>query len=142
MKAQIKYLYIPLLVIVLLAASGCSAPEPAGLTEAEVAGITENMLKSLDAGEQETFSQDFSDEMRAAFNADQIAAIQDMLKVSSGKFISLGKPTLTNNQGYAIYRFPAKYEQETVYVTVTFLVGGQQVEGLFFDSVNLREVPK
>jgi hypothetical protein len=100
------------------------------------------MLKSLDAGEQETFSQDFSDEMRAAFNADQIAAIQDMLKVSSGKFISLDKPTLTNNQGYAIYRFPATYEQETVYVTVTFLVGGTNVEGLFFDSVNLREVPK
>jgi hypothetical protein len=142
MKANIKYFLIPLLAIVLLAASGCSAPETAGLTEAEVTGITENMLKSLDANNQETFSQDFSDDMRAAFKSDQITGLQSMLQTASGKFVSLGKPTLTNNQGYAIYRFPAKYEQETVYVTVTFLVGGKQVEGLFFDSVNLREVPK
>ncbi len=62
-----------------------------------------------------------------------------MLQTASGKYVSIDKPTLTNNQGYAVYRFPAKYENETVYVTITFLVGGHKVEGLFFNSVNLRE---
>ena len=29
---------------------------------------------------------------------------------------------------------------ETVTVTITFVIGGQEVEGLFLDSVNLRKV--
>ncbi len=62
-----------------------------------------------------------------------------MLQTASGNFSSLDVPSLSNNQGYAVYRFPAKYANETVYVTITFLVGGQKVEGLFFDSVNLRK---
>lgn len=41
---------------------------------------------------------------------------------------------------YAIYRLTCTYDLESVIVTVTFKVDGDKVEGLFFDSTNLRKI--
>ena len=130
------------LALVLLVASGCSAPQPAGLTEQQVADVTGNISKAMDANDYQAFIQDFSKSMLSAFTQAQFDSLRAMLEKASGKYVSLGSPSLTNNQGYAVYRFSAKYTNETVYVTITFLVGGQKVEGLFFDSANLRKVSK
>ena len=141
MSTKSKWLTF-LAVTVLLLAGGCAKPQPAGLTDAQVTSLAENILKALDANDYKTFSQDFSDKMNAAFSQEQFTKLQSMLQTASGKFVSIGTPALTNNQGYAVYRIPCKYENESVYVTITFLVGGQKVEGLFFDSVNLRKATK
>ena len=138
MSTKSKWLTF-LAVMILLVAGGCAKPKPAGLTDAQVASLTENILKALDANDYQTFTQDFSDQMDAAFTQEQFTKLQAMLQTASGKYISIGAPALTNSQGYATYRFPCKYENETVYVTITFLIGGQKVEGLYFDSVNLRK---
>jgi hypothetical protein len=139
---KIKYLFIGLIALALLALSGCASAKPAGLTDEQVAAVAENALKAVDANNFEQFSQDLSNQMKAAFTEAQFNSLHDMLQKASGNYQSLQKPALTNNQGYAIYRFPAKYENETVYVTLTFLVGGDKVEGFFLDSTNLRELPK
>ena len=140
MKSVIKFISVlGLALALLLGASGCSAPKPAGLSDQQVAGVTENTLKAIDANDFPKFTQDFSDQMNAAFTQAQFTKLHDMLQKASGAYVSLGTPALSNNQGYAVYRFPAKYANETVYVTITFLIGGQKVEGLFFDSVNLRK---
>jgi hypothetical protein len=134
-----KLISLSTLILVLLVTSGCSAPQPAGLTDQQVASATENILKALDAKDYQKFTQDFSDKMNAAFPQAQFESLGKLLQTASGSFVSLGTPSLSNNQGYAAYRFPAKYANETVYVTITFLVGGQKVEGLFFDSTALRK---
>jgi hypothetical protein len=139
MNKKIKYFSALALAILLVVTSGCSKPQPAGLTDEQVTSLTENVLKALDANDYQKFVQDFSDQMNKAFPQEQFAKLQTMLQTSSGKYVSIGVPALTNNQGYAVYRIPCKYENETVYVTITFLIGGQKVEGLFFDSVNLRK---
>jgi Protein of unknown function (DUF3887) len=139
MKEPAKMIALSTLALVLLVTSGCSAPKPAGLTDQQVAGVTENILKALDARDYQSFSRDFSDQMKAAFTQAQIDHLVSLVQTASGSYVSLGTPSLSNNQGYAVYRFPAKYARETVYVTVTFLMGGQKVEGLWFDSVNLRK---
>ncbi len=142
MSNKFKSLIILVCALMLLLASGCAAPKPAGLTDEQVTSQTESVLKALEANDYQAFTQDFSDQMKTAFTQEKFASLRSMLQTASGKFVSLGKPALTNNQGYAVYRFPAKYENETVYVTITFLVDGQQIEGLFFDSVNLRKATK
>jgi hypothetical protein len=134
--------YVNLIVLstlFLLVASGCSTPKPAGLTDQQVASVTENTLKALDAKDYKKFTQDFSDKMNSAFSQAQFDSLCKLLQTTSGSFVSLGTPSLTNNQGYAVYRFPAKYAKEVVYVTITFLVGGQKVEGQWFDSAALRQ---
>ena len=140
MNKLVKMLSLSALTLVLLAASGCSAPQPAGFTDQQVASVTENISKAMDVNDYKAFIRDFGQGMLSAFTQAQFDSLRAMLEKASGKYVSLGNPSLSNNQGYAVYRFPAKYSNETVYVTITFLVGGQKVEGLFFDSVNLRKV--
>jgi hypothetical protein len=139
MNKLVKLILLSSLILVLLVTSGCSAPKPAGLTDQQLTSATENILKALDAKDYQTFTQDFSDKMKSAFTQDQFDSLGSLLQTASGSYISPGSPSLTNNQDYAVYRFPAKYANETVYVTITFLVGGQKVEGLWFDSAALRK---
>ena len=137
-----KYIKLPALstlILVLLMTSGCSTPKPAGLTDQQITRVTENTLKAIDAKDFQKFTQDFSDKMNSVFTKAQFDNLCELLQAASGSYVSLGTPSLTNNQGYAVYRFPAKYVTETVTVTITFLVGGEKIEGLFFDSVNLRK---
>ena len=139
MKKLVKLITLSTLILVFLAVSGCSAPKPAGLTDQQTVSMTENILKALGAKDYQSFSRDFSDKMKSAFTREQFDSLGTLLQTASGSYVSLGSPSLTNNQGYAAYRFPAKYAKETVYVTITFLVGGQKVEGLWFDSAALRK---
>src|SRR5512135_756627 len=114
MNKQIRFISLMALACVLILASGCSAPKPAGLTDEQVASMTENTLKALEANDYKAFTQDYSDQMSKAMTQEGFTKLVTMVQSASGKYISLGKPTLSNNQGYAIYRFPAKYENETV----------------------------
>ena len=102
--------------------------------------MTENILKALDQNNYPSFTHDFSPQMKSAFTQAKFSQLRSTLYNASGNFIYMAEPSLSNNQGYAVYRFSSKYANETVYVTITFLVGGQKVEGLFFDSANLRKV--
>ena len=91
-------------------------------------------LKAIDAGDYAAFCRDFSDEMNKAFSEEQFNQLGELLQKASGKFVSAGSPQISNNQGYAVYSFPCEYELEDVVTTLTFKVGGDKVEGLFFDS--------
>jgi len=140
MKVISKQLSVSALILVLLAGlSGCIPAQKAGLTDQQVASVTENILKALDQGNYAAFIHDFSPQMKAAFPQAKFSQLQTMLYNASGNFLYTDKPSLMNSQGFAVYRFPTKYADETVTVTITFVVGGQEVEGLFFDSANLRK---
>ncbi len=122
----------------LLAMSGC-LPKPAALTDAQISGIAENILQAVNANDYQRFVQDFSDQMKSAFTEDQFTRLRDLIQNASGNYLSMAAPRLSNSQGYAIYRFPCKFDNEDVTVTITFALGGDKVEGLLFDSPNLRK---
>ena len=128
-----------MVLVMLVGLSGCLPFQKAGLTDQQVASMTENILKALDQNNYPSFTHDFSPQMKSAFTQAKFSQLRSMLYNASGNFIFMNEPNLSNNQGYAIYRFPSKYANETVTVTVTFVIGGQEVEGLFFDSANLRK---
>jgi hypothetical protein len=140
MNSHQKFLSVSAMVLVMLVGlSGCLPFQKAGLTDQQVASMTENILKALDQNNYPSFTHDFSPQMKSAFTQAKFSQLRSMLYNASGNFIYMDEPSLSNNQGYAIYRFPSKYANETVTVTITFVIGGQEVEGLFFDSVNLRK---
>ncbi len=142
MKMNGKFFAVFSLLLVMLAGlSGCSSRR-AGLSDQQVASVTENILKSIDTNNYPGFTHDFSKQMKSAFTQEKFTQLRTMLQTTSGNFIYMDVPSLSNNQGYAVYRFPTKYDDETVYVTITFVIGGQEVEGLFFDSPNLRKIPQ
>jgi len=132
------YSVICLLIALSILATGCAAPKPAALTDEEILVVTQNVLSALDANDYAAFTRDYSPDMLAAYNQDKFTQLRDQLQSASGKYISTGKVSLSNNKGYAVYRIICKYEQEDVVVTIVFKVDGKQIEGLFFDSPNLR----
>ena len=132
------YSAIVLLIALSILATGCAAPKPAALTDEEVLAITENTLTALDANDYAAFVRDYSPDMLAAYTEDKFTQLRDLLQSASGKYVSTGKVSLSNNQGYAVYRIICKYDLEDVVVTIVFKVDGKQIEGLFFDSPNLR----
>jgi hypothetical protein len=140
MKLNVKFLSVSVLMLVLMAGlSGCLPRQKAGLSDQQVASVTENILKALDQNNYPGFIHDFSPQMKAAFSPEKFSQLRTMLYNASGDFIYMNAPDISNSQGYAVYRFPSKYANEAVIVTITFVIGGQEVEGLFFDSANLRK---
>ena len=139
MKINSKSCVVYALVLALLAGLSSCSPKPAGISDQQVASVTENILKSIDTNNYPGFIHDFSKQMKAAFPQEKFTQLRTMLYNASGNFIYMDVPSISNNQGYAVYRFPVKYTNEAVYVTITFVIGGQEVEGLFFDSAALRK---
>jgi hypothetical protein len=129
---------VSLLILLFLLAAGCAPASPSGLSNAEVLSVTGNLLTAINTGDYPAFTRDFSAEMLAAFPESEFTKIQEMLHSASGNYISCAEPSLTNNQGFAIYNIRCTYELEDVMVRIVFRIDGTQVEGLFFDSPNLR----
>lgn len=138
MKTNKPTLIVILALVGLLLLPGCAKPQPAGMADDQVVAIVQNMLTAIDQDDYAVFSLDFSPEMLAAFSPEQFAQLRDLLLGASGHFVSMGNPVLSNSNDYAIYRIQCPYEMEDVVVIVSFKVGGDQVEGLWFDSPNLR----
>ena len=142
MRLQInKTLKITLLLILAgLLASSCSdlQRKPAALSDEQVGEVVENILLALNQGDYAAFNRDFSEQMKAAFNEAEFGKVSQMLQETSGNYQSRSAVKLSNSDDYAIYRLTRAYDKENVIVTVTFKVAGDKVEGLFFDSKNLR----
>ena len=127
-----------LLMLLVMFATACGPASPAGLSDEAMLEVTSNALSAIDANDYTAFTRDFSDEMLAAFPESQFTQMHDLLQGSSGNFVACGDFSLSNKQGFALYRIICEYEQEDVVVTIVFKIDGTQVEGLFFDSPNLR----
>jgi hypothetical protein len=136
MKTKLTTL-IALFLVAAFLLTGCQA-KPAALSNEEVVQLTGQILTALNDGDYAAFTQDFSDEMLAAFPEDQFTALGTLLQETSGNYVSCGEPSISNNGGYASYRLTCPFDLEDVVVTIVFKVDGDRVEGLFFDSPNLR----
>ncbi len=127
------------LTLALLLAA-CGPARPAALSNDQVTAGIVNILTALDAGDYASFSTDFSPTLKAALPETQFTALMTLINNTSGKVVSCGtSPQLSNSQAYAVYRLSCKFELEPVIVTVSIKTGGTQVEGLYFDSTNLRK---
>jgi len=133
---------ITVLISAALLLAGCQAARPAALSNEQVAQVADNILKAIDAGNYQDFTRDFSDHMKSVFSEAQFDQIRYTLQSTSGGFVSRSAMKLSNNSGYATYQITCKYEREEVTVTVVFKIGGVRVEGLFFDSPNLRRITR
>jgi hypothetical protein len=114
--------------------------KPSALSDEKVIQVTEHILNAVTDGNYQEFLQDFSDQMKIAFPETEFTKLRNLLQNTSGNYRSCQKPTLLNNSSYVIYRLNCSFDLEGVIVSVTFKIGGDKVEGLFFDSTNLRKV--
>jgi hypothetical protein len=133
---------ITLLIVTGLLLTGCQPPKPASLSNDQVAQAVDHVLSAVNTRDYPGFIRDFSDAMKTAFPQAQFTSLHNTMQNASGNYASCGQPALTNNQGYAIYRLNCKFNTENVMVTVTYQIAGDKIQGLFFDSTNLRKLSK
>lgn len=140
---KIKNSIVVVLVTALLLVS-CQAAKPAALTNDQVIQEVDQFLRAAQSGDYQSAIANFSPQMIAAYSQAQFDQLRDLLQTASGNYgyCSNEKLSLSNSQGYAIYHFTCKFEKEDVAVTVTYKVGGTQVEGLYFSSINLVKQSK
>ncbi len=137
-KLPSTLLALPLVISMLL--TGCQAPLPSSLANEQVTQVVENILTSFNAGDYADVTKHMSTVMVKAFPEAQFLNMVDWLRQTCGAYQSCDGTQigLSDNAGYAVYRLPCRFELETVTVSVAFLIAGSQVEGLYFDSPNLR----
>jgi hypothetical protein len=141
MKSKIPTTLLIVTLVTTVFLTSCQPPKPAALSNDQVVQVVDNLLKAINAGDYQSFTQYLSAEMKNTFTEAQFTSLADLLKNASGNYVSCAdsQTALSNNQGYAVYRLTCKYDLEGVIVTVTFKVDGDKIEGLFFDSTNLRK---
>ncbi len=124
--------------------SGCQPPKPAALSDTQVIQSVDHFLQATQTGDYQTAISDFSDHMKAAYSQGQFNSLRDLLGRASGHFeyCSNEKPSLTNSQGYATYHVTCKFQLEDVAATISFKIGGTQIEGLYFSSTGLLKLTK
>jgi hypothetical protein len=141
MHNKLPQVLLALTLLIPLVLTGCQAPLPSSLSDEQVIQVVEQILTAFNASDYAGVTKDMSPDMVKTFPEEQFLNMADWLKQSSGNYLSCvgAVPELTNNAGFAVYRLPCSFERETVKVSVAFLIGSNQVEGLYFDSTNLRK---
>lgn len=138
MAPKTPSLFLCLALIMAFSLTGCQA-EASALSDEQVMQVTVNILTAINEENHQSFIKDFSSGMAAAFAEEQFVELRDMLQESSGNYVSCQKPTFFNNSVYTVYRLICVFDREDVVVSVVFQIGGDKVEGLYFDSPNLRQ---
>ena len=141
MKTRVS-IFVLLVTASLLA--GCQSPKPAALTNDQVIQDVNQFLQAASAGDYQGAISNFSDTMKSVYSESQFNQLRDLLQSASGNYnyCSNEKPSLLNSQGYAVYHLTCKFEKEDVAVTITFKIGGSEIEGLYFSSVGLLKQSK
>jgi len=106
----------------------------------EINLIAEGLLQALNDDDYSFFSEDFSEEMKIAMDKSKFEETKQLLDETSGKYISKETPTRYEYQGYEMYRYICSFEKEQVTVTLYLSPDSKLVEGLWFDSANLKTV--
>jgi len=140
MNRKTTLILTSLVAVLTLLLAACQPANPAALSDDEVLTLTSGILTAMDKGDYSAFTPSFSPDMLEAFTEAQFDELRGVLQDSSGGFVSCGDMSLSNKDGYAIYRILCTYKLEDVVVTIIFKIDGSQVEGLYFDSPNLRAV--
>jgi len=140
MNRKTTLILTSLVAVLTLLLAACQSASPAALGDDEVLDLTAGILSALNDNDYAAFTPSFSAEMLDAFDESEFTELRGVLQETSGDFVSTGEMNISNKDGYAIYRIICTYEKEDVVVTIIFKIDGSQVEGLFFDSTNLRAV--
>jgi hypothetical protein len=107
--------------------------------------IMENILISLNNNDYSSFSKDFGKSAKQTLNQTTFDQLYQQMQTSVGEYQSMLYVNNTVQNGLITVKYIAKYSREPAGVTSTLVLkssnGGYEVQGLNFDSPNLRGQP-
>jgi len=130
-----RKVFMVLLVGITCVLAGCVGPKPAGISDAQVVQDVDQFLLATQTDDYQTSISNFSSTMKSSYSQGKFESVRGLLSKASGRFgyCSNEKPGLTDSKGYAVY---------TITATVSYKIGGTQIEGLYFSSTGLLNLTK
>ena len=104
----------------------------------EMNSISENLLQALGNEDYPSFSRDFSQGMKLQLNEELFFQTKQLLENTSGSYVSKEPSKFYEHDPYEIYQYACCFEKENV--TLTLYMNSSLIEGLYFDSENLRKL--
>ena len=134
------------LIMLVIFTSGCVLRNMgSGFTEDHVTfdqvridRITENVLQAYNENNYTKFTKDMSGVMIKAISESRFDELVNLVSISSGKYLSKELASSMEDRGYVVYIYVCEFEKEPVQITISFKLGYYEIEGLYFDSVNIR----
>ena len=144
---QIKYLIIILISVIIIA--GILAfvyfkffynhSDTAEERDMKITTISENVVVSLNDGNYNSFIKDFSPEMKKELNKSNFLELRDLINNTSGEYVVKLYSGKTTKDGYEVYYYDCVFKKEgSVSLVISFRINSYLVEGLWFDSTNIR----
>lgn len=133
---EMKLKLIAIAAISLLLIAGCSQKETA---ESAADKKAESMLQALNAGNYEEFSRDFSENMKQKLDAEYFIRLHNFIKEQSGEYIAKNRAFSKEEQGFMVFGYDCRFAKEDVLMTISLSSDLTKVEGVFFDSENMRK---
>ena len=140
-------LTIILVITIALVMPACSATTPINtpVVQAAVGPLVGNILTSLDNNQYTVFARDFNQTMKNTINQTAFKKLYSLMQTDVGDYQSDLFFSAANKGSAVTVIYFAKYSKEPAGVSVTLTVqpvnGAYEVQGLVFDSPNLRGKP-
>ncbi len=150
MKSKIINLLLSALIISgsFAFVSGCSSKTSPGTTpdiQTSVDPIAKNILISLNNNDYAGFSKDFNQTAKNAINQTAFDKLYSQMKTAVGDYQSDVFVSATNQNGTITVQYIVQYSKEPAGVAMALVLqtnnGAYEIEGLNFDSPNLRGQP-
>ena len=134
-----KQIFLILLLILVLV-TGCAknnSPENTG--ENAIADTkAENILDGLNTEDYETFSRDLSDNVKESMNEEAFSRLGIFIKDNSGDYVTKTLAASKDENNMHTMSYDCQFSLESVFLTITFNEDYSMVEGIYFDSENMR----
>ncbi|HII15077.1 MAG TPA: DUF3887 domain-containing protein [Nanoarchaeota archaeon] len=134
-----KYITAIVLMAVLVLAYGCAQkaiPEsqyPAADEKAE------NILQGISKEDYAMLSRDLSETLKQSTDAEYFSRLSKFIKENSGEYVSKSLAASKDENSMHTRGYDCQFSMESVYFTITFNADYSKVEGIYFDSENMRK---
>lgn len=128
-----------ILIAIMLLMYGCSQNESAQGGNSLADEKAESILDGLNKADYTMFSSDFAGNIKQSMDEEYFSRLSSFVKENSGGYISKALAFSKEEQGLKVFGYDCQFSKESVLMTVSFSADLSKVEGLYFDSENMRE---
>lgn len=127
-----------LLLLILVLVTGCSKTDYQGAINNAADEKAENILNGLNDDNYEMFSRDLSDTVKESMDEESFSKLSKFIKDNSGDYVAKTLAASKDENNIHTLSYDCQFSLESVYFTITFNADYSIVEGIYFDSENMR----
>ncbi len=128
-----------IIIVAILLVSGCAKTEPMQAQYPLADEKAENILEGLNRADYAMFSRDLSDSLRQTMDEQYMQRLGKFIRENSGEYVAKALAASKDENSMHTLSYDCQFSLESVYFTITFNEDYSKVEGIYFDSINMRK---